>query len=153
MTCLKRPFSPCWIIKYVFLSFFHLHLFFMFYFSCEVLLGVVGYQEPGLTLREWNFRRWQEEETQGNISSMSRLGASPVWGVWLWIRYRSLEYPQPFSSHLGEEDLLEEPPSGARKGRAFSVYPVSWVAAGLGPQVSQPQARALSSGFSGPSPA
>ena len=84
MTCLKRPFSPCWIIKYVFLSFFHLHLFFMFYFSCEVFLGVVGYQEPGLTLREWNFRRWQEEETQGNISSMSRLGASPVWGMWLW---------------------------------------------------------------------
>lgn len=58
---------------------------------CEVFRGVVGYQEPGLTLREWNFRRWQKEETQGNISSMSRLGASLAWGMWLWIRYRSLE--------------------------------------------------------------
>lgn len=82
---------------------------------------MVGYQESGLTLREWNFRRQQEEETQGTVSSMSRLGASPLWGVWLRIRYRSLEWPEPFSSHRGEEDLLEEPPSGARKGRAFSA--------------------------------
>lgn len=58
---------------------------------CEVLPGVVGYQEPGLTLREWSFRRWQKEEAQGNISSTSRLGAGPAWGVWLRIRFRSLE--------------------------------------------------------------
>lgn len=130
MTCLKRHF-PRGIIKYIFLSFLHLLLFFTFN-PCEVLPGVAGYWEPGLTLREWVFGRWQKEEAQGNIqlhvcawgqhcvvcAVMDQTEVSrAAWALQQPWRERGRA---PVASNWGPE----------REG-AFLAHPVSWVAAGL----------------------